>query len=182
MLDGKRRGVFTYNMITLLALPRNHKSKLTFTNLFSQLVAKMHVGMPTQNPMSFGQMDTVFYGSENLQAGIEPAVISTVNKLSIRLHVGRAHGATEDDEYAVYPQCPAESREEFYLPPVRFKITSVNDIDSIASPNSSTKLDELATRKGQIEAKCRAKPLTYFSLHKTHVKVPRYFLSQKGAT
>jgi hypothetical protein len=177
MLDGKRRGVLTYNIISLLALPRNHKSNLTFPDLFNQLVAKMHVEAPAQNPMRFGKTDAVFCCKENLQVRLNPSVIDVIDKGSICLNIGRAHGASYDDEYAVYPQHPAKSAENARdLLPIRFKITSVNDVNSIAAPCSPTEAGDLTESKSGIVVGCRAVPLTHFSLRKTHVRVPGEFL------
>lgn len=178
-LDGKQRGVLTYNMTSLLALPRNHKSNLTFPDLFNQLVAKMHVDAPTQNPMRFGQTDAVFCYAENLQARLDPSVMDILDKGSIRLNVGRVHGASVDDEYAVHPQHPASPAENARdLRPVRFKISSVNDVHSTASPCLSNEVGDLTGSKSSIVVGCRAVPLTHFSLHNTYVKVPVDFLEE----
>ncbi|KAH8807442.1 caspase domain-containing protein [Xylogone sp. PMI_703] len=105
LYQGEKRGVLTFFLVQALGAMRKSGVELTQQSLYQYLRAKMHVYLPGQTPM--------LYGNQNFSPLREPPIepespsvtvyrrVDTPNS-PLCLSAGQVHGVESGDEYDVY--------------------------------------------------------------------------------
>jgi hypothetical protein len=104
---GERQGALSYFL--LQALGKLGNLSISHQSIYHHLCSRFQASWPRQNPMFFGNRDLSFFGHPGASSHVAFVPVFHTDDGSLRLRAGRAHGVSEDDEYAL---CPLNAQED----------------------------------------------------------------------
>jgi hypothetical protein len=102
---GRRHGALTHFLFRALTMASRSPVEITLGAIYGHICAELHVALPQQHPMLFGNDAYIFLaaGSRNGRATLGCNVINTFEDGQIWLNVGYAQMVCVGDQYEVYP-------------------------------------------------------------------------------
>ncbi|KAH8589514.1 hypothetical protein B0O99DRAFT_655393 [Bisporella sp. PMI_857] len=159
--NGQVHGILSYFLPQTLKECGGHGKKRK--DIYDHLRANFWRSAPQQNPVLCGNTSQGFFA--HTKSEITASTIPIIEKQdgSLELQVGRAHGVSDCDRFALGPLGSAESNFDIREDLVIAKATQARALTS--------KLELLDTASIRVGTGWIAKPLTQFSLHRFAIRL-----------
>jgi hypothetical protein len=141
--SGERQGALSYFLSRTLW--KLGKLSVSHLSIYQLLCARFHASWPLQNPMFFGSRDLSFFGDLEIASRVNFVPVFKLDDGTLCLRVGRAHGTSKCDTYALYPINISEfscdiSKEKYVKARIRRALAVTSELELV-----DNKLDPVGT-------------------------------------